>query len=507
MAISLTTITGPIFMPDGTMTPFGGKLCFELSSYATEEGQGTILHGPVYTDIDENGNFSVDLFTTSNADQPVTYKLYALWVEDTFAKSYVSQAYQPYEKGNYKKKYIGSFALFGSGPFRLDELSIVSEVALSTFDVWQEISAMATSISNSAVTIQNSVDGVNVLASQISLLENQTVTGVELNELKALSDAESVIGRSIVTAATQAEINQILNIPEEINLNSISITGGSVNNVSMNGPSITNATIDSLSAPLAISDGGTGANSASGARTALGIDDIETTANAANSLSLFNNNSIDDIEVILNAQTAYGRFITSSADAEAAHIALGLGTAALVNTGTAEDNVPLLDVGGKLSSEVVPSVYGLDIQSDNGNEILPVVTVGAGSIPSQQGEGTVLTGNILTTTSTIDVRAARYEIKSYSGVLRFSCAHNPSDVGIVSTLSIYKNDVLVQSYAYNASTAPVTRTNDVAISPGDVIEWRHRTNAATSIAAPNAPTADNPYVAQTAFIRNSEKVY
>lgn len=146
MTLSTTTLTGPLLMPDGTMTPFGAKVCFELSSYDTQNDEAMIVHGPVYADVDENGDFSIDLYTTANGEENTYYKMYVLWISDTFAKEFVNTTYNSFEKGNYTKKFIGTFSLAGNGPYRLDQISIQNENIESSFNVYQEVQAMAQSV-------------------------------------------------------------------------------------------------------------------------------------------------------------------------------------------------------------------------------------------------------------------------------------------------------------------------------------------------------------------------
>ena len=150
-----------------------------------------------------------------------------------------------------------------------------------------------------------------------------------------------------------------------------------------------------------------------------------------------------------------------------------------------------------------PGIYGNAVQRDYRSP-LPVVTVSAGDNSSAQGQG--FAEGTTTTNSTSDVVAARYTIKSYTGVLRFVAAHSFSiTANPGSILSIYKNNVLIQTY-YNNTNSSVTRTNDVSISPGDVIEWRHRSGigAYFSSVTSFSVRADNPYISQAAYRLLSE---
>ncbi len=88
-----------------------------------------------------------------------------------------------------------------------------------------------------------------------------------------------------------------------------------------------------------------------------------------------------------------------------------------------------------------------------------------------------------TTSSTSEVVAYRFTISKYTGSLRFKTgqrggSYDPGEGGITtttSTLRIFKNGTLIQTYTTSGTTF-VTRTNDISIVPGDVIEWRHKTN-------------------------------
>jgi hypothetical protein len=90
------------------------------------------------------------------------------------------------------------------------------------------------------------------------------------------------------------------------------------------------------------------------------------------------------------------------------------------------------------------------------------------------------------TASTTEVVAYRYTISKYTGSLRFRTSQRGGSytfqgyagtytVNTTSTLRIFKNGTLISTYAHSGGSS-VTRTNDIAIVPGDVIEWRHRTN-------------------------------
>ena len=96
-----------------------------------------------------------------------------------------------------------------------------------------------------------------------------------------------------------------------------------------------------------ITAGGTGATSASAARTALGVSATDATITAIAALdfstagSMLYSTAADTFSLLTS--TVAGRALLTAADAAAQRTALGLGTAALKNTGTSGNNVPLLD--------------------------------------------------------------------------------------------------------------------------------------------------------------------
>jgi hypothetical protein len=111
----------------------------------------------------------------------------------------------------------------------------------------------------------------------------------------------------------------------------------------------------------------------------------------------------------------------------------------------------------------------------------PVLTVSAADTHSAfTGSGAESLAT--TTTSSTEVVAYRYTISKYTGSLRFRTNQRGGSYGegyaltsTTSTLRIFKNGSLIQTYSQTGTTS-VTRTNDISIVPGDVIEWRHKTN-------------------------------
>jgi hypothetical protein len=172
MPLTMTTVTGPVYLPNGA-TPLGGRVSFELSSWDVEDASGLVITGPVYAEIDENGQFSVNLFTSTAGTNSVTYRMFVIWEDSTLAQSYVNDIYVSHPVPHYTKKFIGSFVLSGPGPFQLSELNIVSEVNNSTFDAYLEVKAFAdridlTALDQAVATSQGAASSATASASSAS---------------------------------------------------------------------------------------------------------------------------------------------------------------------------------------------------------------------------------------------------------------------------------------------------------------------------------------------------
>lgn len=106
---------------------------------------------------------------------------------------------------------------------------------------------------------------------------------------------------------------------------------------------------------------------------------------------------------------------------------------------------------------------------------LAVLTVTAADTFTAQGGFVAVTGTLLTN-STADLAAQTWTISNYTGSMRFRASHTAT--GGTSTLGLFKNGTLVTSFG--TTTGPVARVVDVAVVPGDVIEWRHHTTITNS---------------------------
>lgn len=117
-----------------------------------------------------------------------------------------------------------------------------------------------------------------------------------------------------------------------------------------------------------VAAGGTGASTAAGARTNLGlVIGTDVQAFDAGLLSIAGLTTVADRSIYTTASdtyavytlTAAGRAILDDADASAQRTTLGLGTAAVKNTGTSGDAVPLLDQANTFSATQTLSGAGL----------------------------------------------------------------------------------------------------------------------------------------------------
>jgi len=125
MAVTQTTVTGPIYIPNLTK-PENAKIVFELSSWDREEGEATFVTGPFVGAIDENGDFSVNLFTTTEGTNQAVYHVSVTYLTMT---------------GQYTRECIGTVALSGPGPYNLADLDFIDPNTTASFDLLAEVRA------------------------------------------------------------------------------------------------------------------------------------------------------------------------------------------------------------------------------------------------------------------------------------------------------------------------------------------------------------------------------
>lgn len=123
------------------------------------------------------------------------------------------------------------------------------------------------------------------------------------------------------------------------------------------------------------------------------------------------------------------------------------------------------------------------------------------------------------TTSLTNVVGVRYTIDKYNGSLRFKATQaggyyyytgydGTQEIAYTtSTLQLYKNGTLIQTYT-KGDGGSVVRTNDLSIVPGDVIEWRHRTDnsAGNASIVSTSVLGSNGYTTRPAYITYTEGV-
>jgi hypothetical protein len=212
MAVSLTTVTGPIYLPNGA-TPVGGRVSFELSSWDQEEGEGLIISGPVYSKIDANGQFSVELFTSTAGIKSVHYRMFVIWEDSELSESYVNDIYIGIPTPHYTKKYIGSFALSGPGPFQVSDLNIISETNNSSFDAYIEMKAFADRIDlgvlDEAVS-STAADRLDVATNTLIASEAADLSEINKNNAVAASEAAQQSASNAANSAIVANSAMIV---------------------------------------------------------------------------------------------------------------------------------------------------------------------------------------------------------------------------------------------------------------------------------------------------------
>ena len=181
----------------------------------------------------------------------------------------------------------------------------------------------------------------------------QDVAGLAVTDGNFIvGDGLNFVAESGATARTSLGLGSIATQ----DANNVSITGGSVSGIT----------------DLAIADGGTGASTASAARSNLGVAiGTDVQAYDAGLTSIAGLTTAADKIIYTTASdtyavtdfTAFGRSLVDDADASAARTTLGLGTAATQNVGTSANNVVQLDGTGKL-----PAVDGSQLTNINFTE-------------------------------------------------------------------------------------------------------------------------------------------
>ena len=151
--MSSTTVTGPVYLPDGT-APQNGSITFELTSWDRELNEATFVTGPYVATIDGNtGNFTVTLFSNTNGVNNAIYR-----VTITYSDIY----------GNYHKNCLGTVSLTGSGPFKLSNLNFVDPSTTGSFNLYSDIQAIETNVTAIQSDIDNTIAQFNARLTVLS---------------------------------------------------------------------------------------------------------------------------------------------------------------------------------------------------------------------------------------------------------------------------------------------------------------------------------------------------
>ncbi len=113
--------------------------------------------------------------------------------------------------------------------------------------------------------------------------------------------------------------------------------------------------------------------------------------------------------------------------------------------------------------------------------------------------GLTATAGTLSTSSFSNVVARTIVINDYAGTIRFKASHRTTGSGASAIIDLFKNNVLVQSFTTTLLTG-TQRQVDVAVSPGDTFQWRHRAvSFGDSVASALSETASNRWNEQVLY--------
>lgn len=160
---------------------------------------------------------------------------------------------------------------------------------------------------------------------------------------------------------------------------------------------------------------------------------------------------------------------------------------------------PIAIVEGSVGA---PRIYG-GAAARSGNGLAVLTVTAADTVKADHGMGGVAGTTV--TGSTSLVVAYTYTVGVYTGTMRFKATHQISNAAGSSQLRIRKNGATVDTWD-TSSTSSVARSKDVAIVPGDVIEWLHKADSAPYISTVviTGVFASDAYIEQPLYIKASE---
>jgi hypothetical protein len=245
-------------------------------------------------------------------------------------------------------------------------------------------------------TIITNVGGATTQVS-ITNLTTLITTLININNIPNFSSAVSgLIPVKNIVAGTGISVSSVGGVFTVVNTmcatgsmagqfsNNVNITGGSISGVSL---IITSGTITGIT-DLAIADGGTGASTASGARTNLGLGTIAIQNASGVSIT---GGSITGVVITNITDLAIADGGTGSSTASGARSNLGLGTLATQN----KNSVSI--TGGSISGIVDLAIADGGTGASNAAQARS--NLGLGTMSTQNASGVAITGGTITNTT------------------------------------------------------------------------------------------------------------
>lgn len=171
MPRTFTTVTGPVFLASGEV-PKNGKIAFTLSTWDAEVGEALYVAGPFVQPLDENGDFSLNLFSSTAGENSSVY--------------YISIIYEDIS-GEMKEETIGIIAISGAGPVKISDLEIIPSWTPTGLDVLAQILATETVVLG--YRDEAAASAASVLASEIAASDSAAAAEASRVQTDAMLDA------------------------------------------------------------------------------------------------------------------------------------------------------------------------------------------------------------------------------------------------------------------------------------------------------------------------------